>query len=230
MPCIRKCVFCWRSKREDTDFRLLTITLTASFGGNPPALHIVYSIYKVLANSEDSAKAFSNSLVNSSKSLMASGKLNVTSIKPIVEQEKLLIAANKRVIEEINKFSSKNKAKDIATMVAAYDSKKGEIVVRGSVGTEIKKDMLHDDTVGLLKSKLDGAEIGTKTIFCNNIVGGCAEVLAADQLIRKGVNPKDIRISQAYRPRDAYGYEYIDVPEKALIETCDNCIRVFLDK
>ncbi|HEK0787987.1 TPA: hypothetical protein SMP78_002164 [Proteus mirabilis] len=95
--------------------------------------------YKVLANSEDSAKAFSNSLVNSSKSLMASGKLNVTSIKPIVEQEKLLIAANKRVIEEINKFSSKNKAKDIATMVAAYDSKKGEIVVRGSVGTEIKK-------------------------------------------------------------------------------------------
>ena len=58
--------------------------------------------YKVLANSKDSAKAFSNSLVNSSKSLMASGKLNVTSIKPIVEQEKLLITTNKKVIEIIN--------------------------------------------------------------------------------------------------------------------------------
>ncbi|KEJ74967.1 hypothetical protein AB08_2997 [Escherichia coli 5-366-08_S1_C1] len=31
--CIRKCAFCWRSKRDDTDFKLLTITLTASFGG-----------------------------------------------------------------------------------------------------------------------------------------------------------------------------------------------------
>ncbi|MBG6028677.1 DUF637 domain-containing protein [Proteus mirabilis] len=58
--------------------------------------------YKVLASSEESAKAFSSMLTNSSKSLITSGKLNITAIKPIVEQEKLLIAANKKVIEIIN--------------------------------------------------------------------------------------------------------------------------------
>ncbi|WP_235409951.1 DUF637 domain-containing protein [Proteus terrae] len=58
--------------------------------------------YKVLASSEESAKAFSSMLANSSKSLITSGKLNITAIKPIVEQEKLLIAANKKVIEIIN--------------------------------------------------------------------------------------------------------------------------------
>lgn len=81
-----------------------------------------------------------------------------------------------------------------------------------------------------MKSKLDGAEIGTKTIFCNNIVGGCAEVLAADQLIRKGVKPQDIRISQAYRPRKAYGYDLSTMPEEAFVDTCKNCIKVFLEE
>lgn len=186
--------------------------------------------YKVLASSEESTKAFSSMLVNSSKSLMTSGKLNITAIKPIVEQEKLLIEANKRVIEEINKISSKSKAKDIATMVAAYDIKTGTIIVRGSVGSDIKIEMLHKDTVILLKNKLGDAKVGTKTVHCDNIVGGCGEVLAADQLIRKGIKPQDIRISQAYRPRKAYGYDLSTMPEEAFVDTCKNCIKVFLDK
>lgn len=186
--------------------------------------------YKVLASSEESTKAFSSMLANSSKSLMTSGKLNITAIKPIVEQEKLLIAANKRVIEEINKISSKSKAKDIATMVAAYDIKTGTIIVRGSVGSDIKIEMLHKDTVILLKNKLGDAKVGTKTVHCDNIVGGCGEVLAADQLIRKGIKPQDIRISQAYRPRKAYGYDLSTMPEEAFVDTCKNCIKVFLDK
>lgn len=186
--------------------------------------------YKVLASSEESTKAFSSMLANSAKSLMTSGKLNITAIKPIVEQEKLLIAANKRVIEEINKISSKSKAKDIATMVAAYDIKTGTIIVRGSVGSDIKIEMLHKDTVILLKNKLGDAKVGTKTVHCDNIVGGCGEVLAADQLIRKGIKPQDIRISQAYRPRKAYGYDLSTMPEEAFVDTCKNCIKVFLDK
>lgn len=186
--------------------------------------------YKVLASSEESTKAFSSMLANSSKSLMTSGKLNITAIKPIVEQEKLLIEANKRVIEEINKISSKSKAKDIATMVAAYDIKTGTIIVRGSVGSDIKIEMLHKDTVILLKNKLGDAKVGTKTVHCDNIVGGCGEVLAADQLIRKGIKPQDIRISQAYRPRKAYGYDLSTMPEEAFVDTCKNCIKVFLDK
>ncbi|WP_237612494.1 DUF637 domain-containing protein, partial [Proteus sp. G4444] len=184
--------------------------------------------YKVLASSEESAKAFSSMLANSSKSLMTSGKLNITAIKPIVDQEKLFIAANKRVIDEINKISSKNKAKDIATMVAAYDIKTGTIIVRGSVGSDIKIEMLHKDTVVLLKNKLGDVKVGTKTVHCDNIVGGCGEVLAADQLIRKGVKPQDIRISQAYRPRKAYGYDLSTMPEEAFVDTCKNCIKVFL--
>ncbi|ELW9234955.1 DUF637 domain-containing protein [Proteus mirabilis] len=63
---------------------------------------IVGTGYKVLASSEESAKAFSSMLANSSKSLMTSGKLNITAIKPIVEQEKLLITTNKKAIEIIN--------------------------------------------------------------------------------------------------------------------------------
>ncbi|AGS59161.1 hypothetical protein BB2000_0665 [Proteus mirabilis BB2000] len=87
--------------------------------------------------------------------------------------------------------------------------------------------MLHKDTVVLLKNKLGYVKVGTKTVHCDNIVGGCGEVLAADQLIRKGVKPQDIRISQAYRPRKAYGYDLSTMPEEAFVDTCKNCIKVF---
>ena len=168
--------------------------------------------------------------INKPVGLAPTGPLNIKSIQPIISQENLLIAANKKVIEEINKLPSKSKAQKIATMVAAYDINTGTIIVKGSVGSSIKKEMLHENTIELLKNKLDGAEIGTKTVFCNNFVGGCAEVLAADELIRNGVKIKNIRFSQAYRPRDAHGFELEEIPSEALIKPCENCTKVFIDK
>ncbi|MEY0433765.1 DUF637 domain-containing protein [Providencia huaxiensis] len=185
--------------------------------------------YKLLASSEEAAKALANTTMNSSKHMLMAGKQDASKLKSLLNAEKLRVEANKKVIEEINKFSSKNKARDTATMVAAYDIKKGTIIVKGSVGNKIEADMLHKDTITLLKKKLGGADVGTKTIYCNNIVGGCGEVLAADQLIRKGVNPTDIRISQAYRPRDAHGFDISEVPPEALVPTCKNCVKVFLE-
>ncbi|MGJ3355396.1 DUF637 domain-containing protein [Providencia sp. Je.9.19] len=185
--------------------------------------------YKLLASSEEAAKALANTTMNSSKHMLIAGKQDASKLKSLLGAEKLRVEANKKVIEEINKFSSKNKARDTATMVAAYDIKSGTIVVKGSVGNKIEADMLHKDTITLLKQKLGGADVGTKTIYCNNIVGGCGEVLAADQLIRQGVKPTDIRISQAYRPRDAHGFDISEVPPEALVSTCKNCIKVFLE-
>lgn len=185
--------------------------------------------YKLLASSEDTAKALANTAMNSSKHMLIAGKQDASKLKSLLDTEKLRVEANKKVIEEINKFSSKNKARDTATMVAAYDIKSGTIIVKGSVGNKIEADMLHKDTIILLKKKLGGADVGTKTIYCNNIVGGCGEVLAADQLIRQGVKPTDIRISQAYRPRDAHGFDISEVPPEALVSTCKNCIKVFLE-
>ncbi len=185
--------------------------------------------YKLLASSEDTAKALANTAMNSSKHMLIAGKQDASKLKSLLDAEKLRVEANKKVIEEINKFSSKNKARDTATMVAAYDIKSGTIIVKGSVGNKIDTDMLHKDTIILLKKKLGGADVGTKTIYCNNIVGGCGEVLAADQLIRQGVKPTDIRISQAYRPRDAHGFDISEVPPEALVSTCKNCIKVFLE-
>lgn len=185
--------------------------------------------YKLLASSEDTAKALANTAMNSSKHMLIAGKQDASKLKSLLDAEKLRVEANKKVIEEINKFSSKNKARDTATMVAAYDIKSGTIIVKGSVGNKIEADMLHKDTIILLKKKLGGADVGTKTIYCNNIVGGCGEVLAADQLIRQGVKPTDIRISQAYRPRDAHGFDISEVPPEALVSTCKNCIKVFLE-
>ncbi|EOX9112462.1 DUF637 domain-containing protein [Providencia rettgeri] len=185
--------------------------------------------YKLLASSEEAAKALASTTMNSSKHMLMAGKQDASKLKSLLDAEKLRVEANKKVIEEINKFSSKNKARDTATMVAAYDIKSGTIIVKGSVGNKIEADMLHKDTITLLKKKLGGADVGTKTIYCNNIVGGCGEVLAADQLIRQGVKPTDIRISQAYRPRDAHGFDISEVPPEALVSTCKNCIKVFVE-
>ncbi len=44
-----------------------------------------------------------------------------------------------------------------------------------------------------------------------------------------GVKPTDIRISQAYRPRDAHGFDISEVPPEALVSNCKNCIKVFLE-
>ncbi|MGG4610560.1 hypothetical protein [Providencia sp. Me31A] len=72
-------------------------------------------------NYEEAVKSLKNAIPTTSKELLTSGKLNISKLAPIIEKEKLRTEANKKVIEEINKFSSKNKARDTATMVAAYD-------------------------------------------------------------------------------------------------------------
>lgn len=60
--------------------------------------------------------------------------------------------------------------------------------------------------------------------------GACAEISAADKLIRQGVKPTDIRISQAYRPRDAHRFDISEVPPEApVVSTCKNCIKVFVE-
>ncbi|HGN1705986.1 TPA: hypothetical protein ACKRTE_001852 [Providencia rettgeri] len=179
-------------------------------------------------NYEEAVKSLKNAIPTASKELLTSGKLNISKLTPIIEKEKLRTEANKKVIEEINKFSSKNKAQNTATMVAAYDEKTGKIVVGKSVGEEIKLEMLDKRTVDFLKLKLGkDIEIGSKTKLCDNFVGGCGEVLAADQLIRDGVNPLDIKISQVYRPRNVYNKDITNLPESAFVDTCANCVEVF---
>lgn len=58
-------------------------------------------------------------------------------------------------------------------------------------------------------------------VFCKNKVGACAEVSAADQLIRQGSNPSKIKFTEALRPRDVWRKD--DIPADAIISTCDNC-------
>ncbi|WP_265512157.1 DUF637 domain-containing protein, partial [Providencia heimbachae] len=182
--------------------------------------------YKLLASSEEAAKALANTTMNSSKHMLTAGKQDASKLKSLLDAEKLRVEANKKVIEEINKFSSKNKAQDVATMVAAYDVKTGKIVVGKNIGEDIKLEMLDPKTVAFLKLKLGkNIEVGSKTRLCDNFVGGCGEVLAADQLIRAGVNPTDVKISQAYRPRNAYHKDISDLPESAFVDTCANCIE-----
>ncbi|MCW2255565.1 hypothetical protein M2263_001656 [Providencia alcalifaciens] len=111
-------------------------------------------------------------------------------------------------------------------MVAAYDEKTGKIAVGKSVGEDIKVDMLDKRTAAFLRDKL-GGDIGSKIKLCDNFVGGCGEVLAADQLIRQGINPLDIKISQAYRPRNVYGKDISNIKNDALVDTCPNCVEVF---
>ena len=184
--------------------------------------------YKLLASSEEAAKALANTTMNSSKHMLIAGKQDASKLKSLLDAEKLHVEANKKVIEEINKLSSKNKASDIATMVAAYDLKTGKIIVGKNVGEDIKLEILDKKTIAFLKLKLGkDIEIGSKTKLCDNFVGGCGEVLAADQLIRSGVNPSDIKISQAYRPRNVYNKDISNLPKNAFVETCANCVEVF---
>lgn len=126
------------------------------------------------------------------------------------------------MINEINNFSSKSKASDIAVMIGAYDPATGKIAV-GRSNAKITADALDERTVNYIESKLN-VKIGEFTSFCKNKVGACAEISAADQLIRQGADPSSIRFTQAVRPQHVYGKDRM--PEKdsrANIETCSNC-------
>lgn len=127
--------------------------------------------------------------------------------------------ARQNLLDEINKIPSKSKASEQATMIGAYDPVTGKVAVGGS-NANISADMLHVDTVKYIESKL-GVKIGEFTSFCKNKVGACAEISAADSLVRQGVDPSKIRFTEALRPREVWRKE--GVPDKAIVDTCANC-------
>ena len=66
-------------------------------------------------------------------------------------------------------------------------------------------------------------KIGEFTTFCKNKAGACAEVSAADSLIRQGAKPENIKFTDAIRPK-AFRQEKGNVKsDKVIVETCSNC-------
>ena len=141
------------------------------------------------------------------------------------EEQVFATKAHQELINEIGKFKSNTQAEKIATMIGAYDSKTGKTAV-GYSNKEITADSLHPTTVDYIKKQL-GVEIGEFTHFCKNKVGACAEVSAADSLVRQGAKPGNIKFTDALRPkafRQASSQENGHLnSEKIIIETCDNC-------
>jgi filamentous hemagglutinin len=133
--------------------------------------------------------------------------------------EKAATQARQDLLDEINKLSSKTQATKQATMVGAYDPVTGKTAIGSSNGA-IAADMLHPNTVKYIEDKL-GVKIGEFTDFCKNKAGACAEVSAADSLVRQGVDPSGIKFTDAVRPRDVWGKNRI--PDTAIIPTCTNC-------
>ncbi|MBG3015522.1 hemagglutinin repeat-containing protein [Proteus mirabilis] len=135
------------------------------------------------------------------------------------EEQVFANKAQKELINEINMFSSKSQASKNATMIGAYDSSTGKTAV-GNSNANITADSLHPTTVSYIEKQL-GVKIGEFTSFCKNKAGACAEVSAADQLIRQGSNPSKIKFTEALRPRDVWRKD--DIPADAIIPSCDNC-------
>ncbi|MCU1737110.1 MULTISPECIES: hypothetical protein [unclassified Pseudomonas] len=107
-------------------------------------------------------------------------------------------------------------------MIGAYDPETGSIAIGASNG-KISAETLDPRTVGFIESKL-GVKIGEFTSICANRVGACAEVSAADQLVRKGFAPEDIKFTNALRPKTVLES---GVVSKSIIETCPNCAVVW---
>ncbi|MEX5593955.1 DUF637 domain-containing protein, partial [Pseudomonas orientalis] len=127
--------------------------------------------------------------------------------------------ATKELLDAIYAFPSNTQASKVATMIGAYDSTTGKIAVGSSSG-KITADSLDPQTVNYVESQL-GVKIGELTSFCRNAAGACAEVSAVDKLVRAGGDPRNVKFTQALRPktiRDEGG-----ITPKAVIETCPNC-------
>ncbi|SED14743.1 hypothetical protein SAMN05216178_6433 [Pseudomonas saponiphila] len=137
----------------------------------------------------------------------------------LAEIDKVSAQARQDLLDEINKFPSKSKAGEYATMIGAYDPLTGKTAIGGS-NMKISADMLHVDTVKYIEDKL-GVKTGEFTSFCKNKVGACAEISAADSLVRQGVDPSRIRFTEALRPREVWRKETLT--DKAVVETCKNC-------
>nr|WP_229597536.1 DUF637 domain-containing protein [Providencia rettgeri] len=174
---------------------------------------------KVVANSEEALKSLKNAIPTTSKELLTSGKLNISKLTPIIEKEQLHASATNKLVEEINKLNSKSQAEKFAVGIGAYDPSTGKTAFGFSNG-KVSAEALDDRTVLYLKKQL-GVEIGEYTKLCNNSVGACAEVSAADKLIREGVKPENIKFTQPVRPRIVW--EDSKINEAALVDTCKNC-------
>ncbi len=175
--------------------------------------------FKVVANSEEALKSLKNAIPTTSKELLTSGKLNTSKLIPIIEKEQLHASATNKLVAEINKLNSKSQAEKFAVGIGAYDPSTGKTAFGFSNG-KVSAEALDDRTVLYLKKQL-GVEIGEYTKLCNNSVGACAEVSAADKLIREGVKPENIKFTQPVRPRIVW--EDSKINEAALVDTCKNC-------
>jgi filamentous hemagglutinin len=75
-------------------------------------------------------------------------------------------------------------------------------------------------TKSFVEGKL-GGKIGEKTNLCDNRIGHCAEVDAANKLVEKGVPIERIKFTEALRPRHVYGKNTYN--KGAVVDTCNNC-------
>lgn len=110
-------------------------------------------------------------------------------------------------------------------MIGAYDSKSGKIAVSAS-DNEIVAEKIHPLTVQYIEKNL-GVKIGEFTLSCQNKAGACAEVNAADKLIRQNVKPEDVKFTDAYRPRSVYADPNKELKVEYVIGTCKNCETVW---
>ncbi len=127
--------------------------------------------------------------------------------------------ATQALVDTINAFPSINQAQKTAAMIGAYDPVTGKIAV-GSSNGKITAESLHPDTVAYVESQLD-TKIGDFTTLCSNKAGACAEVSAADQLIRQGANPADIQFTDALVPR--IFLKDGEITPATIKPTCNNC-------
>ncbi|EKT64537.1 filamentous hemagglutinin outer membrane protein [Providencia burhodogranariea DSM 19968] len=158
------------------------------------------------------------------KNLEASQKGNESSkFGDYLTKEEQVFAnkAQQELVSEIGKFKSNTQAEKVATMIGAYDSKTGKTAV-GYSNKAIDADSLHPTTVNYIEKQL-GVKIGEFASFCKNKAGACAEVSAADSLVRQGAKPENIKFTDALRPK-AFRQENENLnSEKVTVETCGNC-------
>jgi len=126
--------------------------------------------------------------------------------------------ANGELLSAINNLGSKSSARGSSVMVGAYDSTTGLTSV-GASGA-LRAEDLSPAMVKFVEDKL-GVPIGQATSFCSNLAGFCAEVKAADTLVRQGANPANIKFTNPVRPGMVYGNT--SIPENAFVPTCANC-------
>jgi len=133
--------------------------------------------------------------------------------------DKFYERATQELLDAINAIPSNTQASKVATMISAYDPVSGKIAV-GSSNGNIRADMLDVRTVNYIETQL-GVKVGEITNLCRNTAGACAEVSAVDKLVRMGVNPAQVKFTNALRPRTVR--DEGGITKNSIIDTCANC-------